>query len=558
MSYQALARKWRPHTFKEVVGQEHILRILEHALNHERLHHAWLFTGTRGVGKTTLARIFAKSLNCEQGVSATPCGRCSTCQEVDAGRFIDLLEVDAASHTKVDETRQLLENVPYAPSRGRYKVYLIDEVHMLSNHSFNALLKTLEEPPAHVRFLLATTDPQKLPVTVLSRCLQLNLKPISEARISQHLAYILEQEKVRYDSAAIPQLAKAAEGSMRDALSLLDQAIAFGSGELRLDEVQSMLGTIAHDLLIRLLRDLANKDGKQLLEDIHALAQSGADFSQALGEIANLCHEITIRQIVPNAIDSLLEDAAEADLQTLARQFTPEDVQLFYQIALSGKRDLLWAPNPHIGFEMTLLRMFAFYPITLAEHLATPATTHTPPAVSQAHVKAAIPNHLPSAPQTPSSSASPMAAPQGKTAAGTQASEWHDIVRALDITAMTRQLAFNCSWQGERHGILHLSLDPNMRHLCKTEREEKLRQALALYYQQENLKLKITVASATTPIHTPAQQQASQEAAHQVAAEQAIEQDPLVAEMKTRFEAQVIPGSISSHATAEKQQESRD
>ncbi|MGI0117737.1 DNA polymerase III subunit gamma/tau [Zooshikella sp. RANM57] len=360
MSYQVLARKWRPRTFKQLVGQLHVLKALVNALDHDRLHHAYLFTGTRGVGKTSIARILAKSLNCEQGVSSEPCGQCDACREIDEGRFVDLIEVDAASRTKVEDTRELLENVQYAPTRGRYKVYLIDEVHMLSAHSFNALLKTLEEPPPHVKFLLATTDPQKLPVTILSRCLQFALKNMSPERIVGHLQFILAEEQVSFDMPALWQLARAADGSMRDALSLTDQAIAFGSGEVRESDVAAMLGTIDPHQVFHVVEALAEGNIQQLLNTITHLAEFAPDYTSVLADLLSVLHRIALAQMVPDAVDNSQGD--QQRLLALAAKMTGEDVQLYYQIGLLGRRDLPLAPDPRGGFEMVMLRMLAFRP----------------------------------------------------------------------------------------------------------------------------------------------------------------------------------------------------
>ncbi len=362
MSYIVLARKWRPKRFAEMVGQEHVLRALGNALDSGKVHHAFLFTGTRGVGKTTIARILAKSLNCETaGVSSNPCGICAACREIDEGRFVDLIEVDAASRTKVDDTREMLDNVQYAPTRGRFKVYLIDEVHMLSNHSFNALLKTLEEPPPHIKFLLATTDPQKLPVTVLSRCLQFSLKRLPAALIGERLKFIADAEHLQFDPAAVALLARAAEGSMRDALSLLDQLIAFGAGALNEVNTRAMLGTIDRGHVGRLIDALARADGPSLLAEVKELDRDAPDYDRALVELAAFLQRIAIVQIVPEA--ALQDEEFDADsLTRLAQAISPEDVQLYYQIALGGRRDLAMAPDPRMGFEMTLLRMLAFRP----------------------------------------------------------------------------------------------------------------------------------------------------------------------------------------------------
>ncbi len=360
MSYQVLARKWRPKSFREMVGQEHVLKALINALDHDRLHHAYLFTGTRGVGKTTIARILAKCLNCEAGVSSEPCGSCSSCLEIAEGRFVDLIEVDAASRTKVEDTRELLENVQYAPTRGRYKVYLIDEVHMLSTHSFNALLKTLEEPPPHVKFLLATTDPQKLPPTILSRCLQFNLKNMTPERIVGHLADILEKEMVSFEQPALWLLGRAADGSMRDALSLTDQAIAFGSGKVQEADVAQMLGTIDQRVVFELVEALAVGSGAALLGAVARVAEQAADFAAMLEALLALLHRIAIAQAVPEAIDNSFGDGEQ--VRQLAAKLTAEDVQLYYQMGLNGRRDLALAPDPRSGLEMALLRMLAFRP----------------------------------------------------------------------------------------------------------------------------------------------------------------------------------------------------
>jgi len=360
MAYLALARKWRPKVFSEVVGQQHVVQALSNALDSGRVHHAFLFTGTRGVGKTTLARIFAKSLNCEQGTSAEPCQQCSTCQSIDEGRFVDLIEVDAASRTKVDETRELLENVQYAPTSGKFKVYLIDEVHMLSGHSFNAMLKTLEEPPEHVKFLFATTDPQKLPVTILSRCLQFNLRAMRPEQVENQLVKILGNEGLDYDTSALHAIAKAADGSMRDGLSLLDQAIAQGNGDVRSADVQSMLGTIKTEHTRSLITALATNNVNQALQVVTDMADSAVDFTVALDEVLMQLYYISLAQVSPSSIEAA--DVNQSEISELANKVSPESVQLFYQIGLIGKRDIALAPSLRVGFEMALLRMFAFEP----------------------------------------------------------------------------------------------------------------------------------------------------------------------------------------------------
>ncbi|MCF6435116.1 DNA polymerase III subunit gamma/tau [Pseudoalteromonas sp. MMG022] len=358
MSYQVLARKWRPQTFHQLVGQQHVKQALVNALNEQRLHHAYLFTGTRGVGKTTIARIFAKSLNCDQGVTSNPCGQCDSCLDIEAGKFIDLIEIDAASRTKVEDTREILDNVQYAPTRGRYKVYLIDEVHMLSKHSFNALLKTLEEPPLHVKFLLATTDPQKLPVTILSRCLQFNLNAMSQQEIITQLSDILPKEQVSFELPALQALAKAADGSMRDALSLTDQAIAQTNGALTLAAVQQMLGLMDSAHAVTLLTAIACQEAETLLQAVDNIAMQNGNFVSVLDDLIALTHAMQLAQLVPQA--ARLSDFEPQDVALLAQQLSPEKVQLYYQLLLNGKRDLQWAPEQKLGFEMLMLRLLAF------------------------------------------------------------------------------------------------------------------------------------------------------------------------------------------------------
>ncbi len=364
MSYQVLARKWRPQNFKEMVGQEHVLRALINALDNDRLHHAYLFTGTRGVGKTTIARILAKCLNCEMGVTSEPCGECNSCKEIVAGNFVDLIEVDAASRTKVEDTRELLDNVQYAPTRGRYKVYLIDEVHMLTGHSFNALLKTLEEPPPHVKFIFATTDPQKLPVTILSRCLQFNLKRMPIDMIEGHLNTILKAEKFPFEDKSLRLISRAADGSMRDALSLLDQSIAFGGDAIKEADVRDMLGSISHEPLLDLLTSISQGDGKLLLQQVEDLSGITPDFEAATDALIALLHQVAVQQVVPDAQQD------DNNITVFSQQISKEDVQLYYQIALHGRRDLSLSPDPRSGFEMLLLRMLSFRPLREGMQLA--------------------------------------------------------------------------------------------------------------------------------------------------------------------------------------------
>src|ERR1700691_543994 len=379
-AYTALARSWRPRRFADMVGQEHVLRALSNALQSGRVHHAFLFAGTRGVGKTTVARILAKCLNCDCGVSATPCGECASCREIDAGRSVDLIEVDAASRTKADDTRELLDSVQYAPTRSRYKIYLIDEVHMLSGHSFNALLKTLEEPPPHVKFLLATTDPQKLPVTVLSRCLQFNLKRLSVALISARLAHILQAEQIVFEPAAVQLLAQAGDGSLRDALSLLDQLLAFGNGKALEADARAMLGTVERDHVLRVVEQLAAGDAARLLEYAGSLDELSPDYAQLLDQLASLLERVALKQLVPGFEGDELHPPEL--LSRLAAQIGAEDLQLYYQTAILGRRDLALAPDARTGFRMTLIRMLAFRPVGASAALGstpTPAPTPAPP-----------------------------------------------------------------------------------------------------------------------------------------------------------------------------------
>ncbi|MEB2854004.1 DNA polymerase III subunit gamma/tau [Pseudomonas atacamensis] len=413
MSYQVLARKWRPRSFREMVGQTHVLKALINALDSQRLHHAYLFTGTRGVGKTTIARIIAKCLNCETGITSSPCGECSVCREIDEGRFVDLIEIDAASRTKVEDTRELLDNVQYAPSRGRFKVYLIDEVHMLSSHSFNALLKTLEEPPPYVKFILATTDPQKLPATILSRCLQFSLKNMTPERVVEHLTHVLTAENVPFEDDALWLLGRAADGSMRDAMSLTDQAIAFGEGKVLATDVRAMLGTLDHGQVYDVLHALIEGDAKALLEAVRHLAEQGPDWNGVLSEILNVLHRVAIAQALPEGVDNGHGDRDR--VLALARALPAEDVQFYYQMGLIGRRDLPLAPDPRGGFEMVLLRMLAFRPADTAD---APRQPLKPVGISQATVDSA--NSVAAAPKpapvvaaavAPTPAPAPVAAP---------------------------------------------------------------------------------------------------------------------------------------------------
>jgi len=537
MSYQVLARKWRPRTFSELVGQEHVLRALINALDNDRLHHAFLFTGTRGVGKTTISRILAKSLNCEQGVSSRPCGVCSACTEINEGRFVDLIEVDAASRTKVEDTRELLENVQYAPTRGRYKIYLIDEVHMLSTHSFNALLKTLEEPPPHVKFLLATTDPQRLPVTILSRCLQFNLKRLPLEQIRGHLAHVLTEEHIAFEDAALTQLARAADGSMRDALSLLDQAIAYGSGKVQADDVRAMLGTIEQGHVIDLLKLLAANDAPGLMQRIGALAEHTPDFGGVLGELISTLHRIALAQKVPEAVDDSHGDR-EA-ITDLAARLLPEDVQLYYQIALLGRRDLPLAPEPRGGFEMVLLRMLAFRPGEAAA--SAPAGDDRRPAAATAAPTPVIGTQSAPAAYRTAVEAPPAPATAPPRAAPANVDSWESLVASLDLGGMNQQLALNCALKSRDGNRFQLTVASSYKHLLSKKREETLEAALSQRLG-ESVKVAIGVEDAVSD--TPAERQQTRQSERQHRAEAAIEDDSAVQAFKETFGAQINPGSV--------------
>ena len=570
MSYQVLARKWRPQTFKQVVGQSHVLRALVNALDGDRLHHAYLFTGTRGVGKTSLARVFAKSLNCEQGVSSTPCGQCTSCTEVDEGRFVDLIEVDAASRTKVDETRELLDNVQYAPTRGRFKVYLIDEVHMFSTHSFNALLKTLEEPPPHVKFLLATTDPKKLPVTILSRCLQFNLKRVPVEQLVSHLGMIAEQESINAEPPALAQLAKAADGSVRDALSLLDQAIAYGAGAVNTDDVSAMLGTIAGDEIVGLLNTLAANDGAGLLRLARQLAESAPDYQYVLGELLSFLRRIAVAQALGDEVE---EFEGSAEVVRLASSIPAEDIQLYYQIALIGRKDLSLAPEPQAGFEMVLLRMLAFQLGNGEQHHSTPSPSPVSKQVpaaggrstqgSQIHAQAVVGSAPPSNDRTPSQAkANPVSseatelpntaaesapapieskqpeppAPRLNIPVGDKL-DWHALVEQMRLDGMVRELARNANLANFAGNFLELVVETQHENL-KAERLVKgLERALA---EQANLQVQIKVSVADgEAVDTIAKRLSEEERQRQKQAEAIIAEDPTVQALQNEFGATI-------------------
>jgi DNA polymerase-3 subunit gamma/tau len=523
MSYQVLARKWRPQLFSQLVGQQHVVQALTNALEREQLHHAYLFTGTRGVGKTTLARIFAKSLNCEEGITASPCGVCDACREIDEGRFVDLLEVDAASRTKVDQTRELLENVPYAPVRGRYKVYLIDEVHMFSASSFNALLKTLEEPPPHVKFILATTDPQKVPVTVLSRCLQFNLKRLSREQIESQLRHILQQEKILFDEQSLSLLARGADGSMRDGLSLLDQAIAFGGGEVKGADVSVMIGTIGADQIYRLLEALAKSDGIAVMNLVAEMAERAADFSNAMQELLAMLHQIGVLQIVTEYEPDEAYDPQR--LRDIAQAISPEDVQLYYQIVLLGQKELDLAPDPRSGFEMVLLRLLAFSP-------GQPETTPNEGESKGLQAKSRENKN-------PNAGAQQVSVPS--VASAVDPSDWGALVNAMKLGGITRQLAHNCSfesWDGE---TLRLTLDASMKQLRVGQSEKRLLDSINRLLGKET---KLLITEAVPDKETPAMVLKRQQQARQKAAESKMMNDPLVREMEERFSAHLMSDSI--------------
>jgi DNA polymerase III subunit gamma/tau len=521
MSYLALARKWRPRNFSELAGQEHVMRALVNALETGRVHHAFLFTGTRGVGKTTIARILAKSLNCETGVTPTPCGKCSACREIDEGRFVDLMEVDAASRTKVDDTRELLDNVQYSPARGRYKIYLIDEVHMLSTHSFNALLKTLEEPPPHVKFLLATTDPQKLPVTVLSRCLQFNLKRFPPGLIYKRLTEIAQAEQLEFEPDALRLVARAAEGSMRDALSLLDQVIAFGGMKLTAADTRMMLGTLDRTQVFEIVEALIARDAKKVLACVETLDERAPDYREVLADLAALLQKLALLQAVP---DLQLDEAEDIETyRRLASALSPEDAQLFYQIAIVGRRDLELAPDVRGGFEMVLLRMLAFGMAEGAQLLVSGPAAPGKPAAAAAAPKASI------APTKPAA------------AAPAAANDWPAMVAQMNLQGMVKELAAHTTLAGRQGNKVQLVLDADGEHFRRPQLEEKLAQALSAYFG-EPMRLELSVADRALDTLARQQKAAADDRVQQARA--AIENDPNVRAMRDMFGATLTPDSV--------------
>lgn len=549
MSHQVLARKWRPRNFVDVVGQEHVVRALANALNTGRIHHAYLFTGTRGVGKTTLARILAKALNClgadgNGGITSTPCGVCSACKDIDAGRFVDLLEVDAATNTKVDEMRELLETAQYAPVSGRYKVYIIDEVHMLSKSAFNAMLKTLEEPPGHVEFILATTDPQKLPITVLSRCLQFNLKNLAPALLATHLAHILETEKIPFEPAALDLLGRAGEGSARDALSLLDQAIAYGAGEVKADQVATMLGVLDQTYLFSMLQHLVNGDAKALLEEIEGLGERSVSFELTLKDLAGVLARVAL---VQSAGVDAVEGADAARIAEIAAQLSSDDVQLFYQIALLGRRDLALAPDEQSGFTMTLLRMLAFMEkpkekstekLKEMDGGGKAAINYFDSVSARKPISAGVSE---STPCKDASSKAFEAAPVVNAAATPFAGDWPAYVASQNMSGMAGMLARQCAFKSFDGGLLELSLPDQHKHLAEKPYQDKLKVALAPQFGA-NVRLNIKIGGlagvslAATEDRVRSQQQA--------AAEAAIDADPFIKNLQQDFGAEINRAGI--------------
>lgn len=517
MSYQVLARKWRPRNFQEMVGQEHILRMLTNALDSQRLHHAYLFTGTRGVGKTTLGRILAKCLNCETGITSNPCGTCNHCTTIDNGRFFDLIEVDAASRTKVEDTRELLDNIHYPPTQGRYKVYLIDEVHMLSNHSFNALLKTLEEPPPYVKFLLATTDPKRLPITILSRCLQFNLKRVPLKQMMQHLQHICVTETIPFEPPALELLTHAADGSMRDALSLLDQAIAFCSGNITTADTKHMLGTIEQDTLLRLLDALANQDGAALLNEIEHLGEMAIDFNQALEDLLSLFHHLSIAKLIPDAKKD------HAMMQSFAERFSAEDIQLYYQIGIIGRRDLPFAPSMQQGFEMILMRMLAFRP---AFDEATPTQTKATLATTATHSAPPIATAKPSPTTTSPTTTSPHGA--------STPDQWSEMLPHLGLSGMAYALAANCVLVSIKDDLVTLALSAKQEPMLNTKLTARMEEAFSRHLGKP---IKLNIDITNTAIDTPTKQREQQQMAKQSAADAAVESDGDIKKIMGLFDA---------------------
>lgn len=563
MTYQVLARKWRPRTFQDMVGQSHVLKALGNALDQDRLHHAYLFTGTRGVGKTTLARILAKCLNCEKGVSSTPCGVCDACVSIDEGRFIDLIEVDAASRAKVDETRELMDNVQYAPTNGRYKVYLIDEIHMFSNHSFNALLKTLEEPPPHVKFLLATTEPKKLPVTILSRCLQFNLSHLTNDQIAKQIEMILSQESVKFDQASVELVARGADGSMRDALSLLDQAIAYGGGELEESQVRSMMGTIESADLNGLIQALIDADADALLNTIETIALQSPDFDSLLSELLSLLQKIAIIQVLPENSDNALK-ANEVLLQ-FANAMSKEDTQLYYQIGMMGRKDLYLAPDAKSGFEMVMIRMLAFRPMTDGEvstktQTLKPSTvTATPQTNAQKIIQENIQENtqrntegnIHEKAELQTNPIEEQAAPEEVvdtviekeiTIKKQSDDDWGNIIKSTpSLSGLAKELASQCAMKSRTETKIELALSPSNEHLFNVKLEKRLEQALQNEFGSE---LKISIVIEDSENETPAEANTRMQREKLKAAQNSINNDPVVQSLLDTFNGTIDQDSI--------------
>jgi DNA polymerase III subunit gamma/tau len=548
MSYQVLARKWRPRNFQEMAGQGHVLKTLINALDHNRLHHAYLFTGTRGVGKTTIARILARCLNCEKGITSTPCGECSACREISEGRFIDLIEVDAASRTKVEDTRELLDNVQYAPSRGRFKIYLIDEVHMLSNHSFNALLKTLEEPPPHVKFLLATTDPQKLPVTVLSRCLQFNLKNLSPERLVEHLKHILDVEKIPFEEGALWQLGRAAQGSARDCLTLLDQAIGFCEGSLTDQGVGEFLGNLDRAIITRLVDALIAQDGAALLQQVSEAAENSPDFALILQELQAWLHRVALAQVVPGAIDNAMGDREQVLAHAAA--LPAENLQLYYQVALKSREDLPWAIDARSGLEMALLRMLAFTPAGIPKVPAralpvTPVATDKDlsgqkkkplnPEPVTAMATAVAPRLAPVIPPTPPSAAA-------IALADLKPQLWVSLFRQLDLSGVTRSIAGNTILKDVTGNRLTLALDERNATLYNEEQRKRLEQVCTGYF---GVPIELHIQIGKPDGETPAAYRQRREQEHRAAATRTFHEHPVVRQLLGEFGAAIRTDSIT-------------
>jgi DNA polymerase III subunit gamma/tau len=545
MSYLVLARKWRPKKFTELVGQEHVVKALTNALDTGRVHHAFLFTGTRGVGKTTIARIFAKSLNCEKGESSDPCGVCNACLDIDAGRFVDLLEIDAASNTGVDDVRDLIDNAQYMPARGRTKVYLIDEVHMLSKNAFNALLKTLEEPPGHVKFLLATTDPQKLPVTVLSRCLQFNLRRLDENQIGGQISKILAAENIEVEAAAVKLLARSADGSLRDGLSLLDQAIAYTGGKLTAESVNAMLGTVDNAQVGGLLDALSLGDAAALMVKVEEMSVYSPDFAHVLDDLAIALHQLQCTQLVPG----FETEVSSVDFATLASRLGAEQVQLWYQMAVNGRRDLAYAPSPRAGFEMSLLRMLAFRPMTEGETVTAPVAAKT--AVKSGPTQAAAPEApvMKSAPiEIPVTIQAPVIqTPVVSEVHGHQArrylkhhENWLDVIEASELKGPTRELAAHSIFVAFDNGILKLALPDNLLHLRSDAVVSSLGQKLAPALGEVP---KIIFEKANVQSETLHDRTARVRSEKQSDAQSAFMADPVVSQLLQQG-AQIVPDSV--------------